>query len=273
MRRLTRQPSILAAEIAWRWCYALSALLLVGWSLAAFLETIPVTEIDLMALSSRFPLFVTWAIQDMFHGSGPAMLRAIVADAAGLVALWLVFATVGRWSVMRALLPGARIAWQPLLQLNLLRAALGSVAVLAYLGALFFSGAVSEAPTPRPGLFFAIFVALWFAIGAAWSAVSWYLQLAPLYAQEAATAWQTIYAAVELARQRATQLGGIGLLLGGARLVLGLAFFFGFFSVLGDALHHSAGAFMVRMAAFTMLYSAVFSVLRLVRLAAFAEVA
>ena len=50
---MLRRPSLGLAEIAWRWSLSFAAVLLLFFSFVEYLDTLPVTEADLLLLRSR----------------------------------------------------------------------------------------------------------------------------------------------------------------------------------------------------------------------------
>src|SRR3954465_2249517 len=176
VRHILHNPSLLLAELVWRWVMGAVSALLIGWTLFNWLDPIHVTNGDLLALSTMFPPFVSMALKDMFRGSGPALVRGIFADVMLLGAVWLVAATAGRMATLPMMRPEVRFDWRGVLSVNLLRAAMAFTAVLAYLGALVLAYIVAGREHFNGANFVLVIMPLWFVISVCWSTVSWYLQ-------------------------------------------------------------------------------------------------
>src|SRR5690349_21659588 len=99
-----RRPSLTFAEISWRWVTGASAAALIVFGLVEYLDTLPVTNGELLFLRSRQPYLVAEAIAHILRGS---LNRAVVTGILAvflLGCLWIVAASVGRIATVRALL-------------------------------------------------------------------------------------------------------------------------------------------------------------------------
>ena len=99
-----RRPAVIAAEIVWRWSFGAAAGALVSVAVLRFLNSLTVTDGDLLALRSRIPLLMADAILHIFQGSGPRLLRMTFIVAPAVSALWILAASAGRAATLRALL-------------------------------------------------------------------------------------------------------------------------------------------------------------------------
>jgi hypothetical protein len=209
-RAAFRRPSLTLAEIVWRWTAGATTVTLIAFGLVEYLDTLPVTNGELLFLRSRQPYLVSEAIAHILRGS---LNRVVIAGLlAGLLLgmLWIVAASVGRISIVRALLDyfrrdfAARLSTtslaidgepdvatnvsangQPLptlLRLNFLRVAVSLAAVLGFVGASILARFVSPDANPQPALAFFVFVPLAAVIYLAWSTLNWLFSLAGMFA-------------------------------------------------------------------------------------------
>ena len=100
---LREEPLLFAAELTWRWCFALAAWLLMLVAAALFLDSLKVSELDQFLLSTMQPALEWSAVNHILHG---ALLRAVWIKfivLAGLTLLWAFAAAVGRAASLRNL--------------------------------------------------------------------------------------------------------------------------------------------------------------------------
>lgn len=212
----------------WRWCFGATGIALFLFALFEFLNTLPVTNGELLFLRTRHPYFVAQAIARILHGSlGRAVMSAMVAFVL-LALLWMIAAAVGRIATVRALLEYFRLNFsqrmaatdvstgtQPtddrragnpfrsLFDLNFLRVSVALGAVLAIVGGTILAGLASPASHPQPGLFLLLWFPITGLICAIWWALNWFLSLAGLFVvRDAADAMGAISAAACLCRER-----------------------------------------------------------------------
>jgi hypothetical protein len=178
-RRSFREPAIVLAEIAWRWSFGTAALALAAGVIFAYLDTLHVSRIELLALRSGAPLLVADAIAHVLRGSGPhlAIIVAIVFPA--MTILWIAAASVGRAATLKALLGhDHRVSLVPQIGINFMRASVALASLIGYLGAAIIAGrAASSDAHVRSGIFLSVFVVLGTAITLVRSRVNWFLSL------------------------------------------------------------------------------------------------
>jgi hypothetical protein len=112
-RAIWGQPSIFLAELAWRWSWGGAAILLIGLAVFEYLHTLIVTPTDLLLLRLRHPVAVSRALADIFHGSGPRVIRTLIVLIPALALLWTLFGALGRFGTVRALIARATPDWVP----------------------------------------------------------------------------------------------------------------------------------------------------------------
>jgi hypothetical protein len=231
-RAAFRRPSLTLAEIMWRWTAGATAAALIAFGLVEYLDTLPVTNGELLLLRTRQPYLVGQAIAHILRGSLNRVVMAGLLAALLLVGLWIVAASLGRIATTRALLDyfsggvAAKVSTTrgplaALLRLNFLRAAVALAAVLGFLSASILAGFVSPDSNPRPALAFFLFLPLAGLICLVWSALNWLLSLAGMFAVRAGEdAVGAIGAAVVFCRERTGPVFAVSTWTGLAHLVL-----------------------------------------------------
>jgi len=177
-RTAFREPAIVLAEIAWRWSFGLAALALVAGSFLAYLATLRVSNLELVALRDHPRWLIADAIGHILQGS-PRLVMAAAIVLPAIFVLWVAAATVGRAATLKALLRReGRVALSPQLGLNFLRAIVTLAALIGYLGAAILAGRAAAGPDDvRPGVFLLVFVVLGTSVTMVRSRVNWFLCL------------------------------------------------------------------------------------------------
>ncbi len=202
-RAAFRRPSLTLAEIMWRWVAGATAAALFVFGLFEYLDTLPVTNGELLFLRTRHPYLVAEAIAHVLRGSLNRVVVGGLVAALLLTTLWIIAGAVGRMATVEGLLDYFRshndgkrdvasnvsteeghesAALSPLLRLNFLRAAVALSAIFGFVGAAILAGFASPDANPRPGLAFALFLPLAGLIGYAWWVLNWLLSLAAMFA-------------------------------------------------------------------------------------------
>jgi len=215
-RAAFRRPSLTIAEITWRWTTGATAAALFLFGLTEYLNTLPVTNGELLFLRTRHPYLVGEAIAHIFRGSlNRAVMSALLA-ALMLTVFWMITASVGRIATVRALLDyfrrdiagnvssnGIRTSLPALLRINFLRAAVALASIFGFVGAAVLAGFASPDVHPRPGLAFVLFLPLAGLICCLWWAFTWLLSLAGMFAvRNGDDVVGAISAALDLCRER-----------------------------------------------------------------------
>jgi hypothetical protein len=232
-RAAFRRPSITLAEIVWRWTVGATAAALFVFGLFEYLNTLPVTNGELLFLRTRHPYLVAEAIAHILRGSLNRAVMSGLLAALMLAALWMIVASMGRISTVRALLDyfrrdlagnvsanGESRPWLALLRLNFLRVALTLAAGFAFVGAAILAGFASPDAHPQPGLAFSLFLPLAGLICYLWWALNWLLSFAGLFAvREGSDAVGAIASATALCRERTGPVFAVTTWMGLAHLV------------------------------------------------------
>src|SRR5579863_2025583 len=226
-RAALRRPLFTFAEISWRWTIGATSCALVLYGFFEYLNTLPVSKRDAALLASRQPALVGRAIAHIFRGS---MNRAVLAASCAGLALslfWMVAASIGRATTVRALLDYFRekfasevsngdsehdelteahektTSFLSLIGLNFLRVVLVLAALLAVVGTAILAGLASSKVNPQPGLVFVLFLPAAALICSIWSMLSWLLSLARVFAiRDGQDAMGALFAAIDYCQYR-----------------------------------------------------------------------
>jgi hypothetical protein len=247
-RAAFRRPSLTLAEVAWRWTAGGTAAALFVFGLFEYLDTLPVTNGELLFLRTRHPYLVGEAIAHILRGSLDRVVISGLLAALLLAVLWVVAASVGRIATVRGLLDYFRrdvarnvsaggvsndgerdVASNvstsgglltALLRLNFLRAVVAVAALVGFVGASILAGFASPDANPRPGVAFLLFLPLAALICWVWWALNWTLSLAGMFAvRDDEDAVGAISAAVAFCRERTGPVFAVSTWTGLAHLV------------------------------------------------------
>lgn len=220
-RTAWRQPSLVLAEVAWRWSWGLASLAVLAACARAYLQSITVTNADLVELRSNVPVLVADAINRMLEGSAAILARLAVVAVPAIALMWIVSASLGSAAVLKALLPQAgKPPMRTLVGVHFLRAASALAAILGYMGAAIVASRLTAAgpdPTPQEAAthllaFSAVFLLLVALVGLAWGTVNWYLSLSPvLVVRDRRDAFGALGEAWALVRRHRREFWGVGL--------------------------------------------------------------
>jgi hypothetical protein len=248
-RSVFRRPALPLAEVAWRWSFGAAAAVLIALGFIEFLDTLPLSNVDLLLFSTRHPLLISQALAHILRGSGLRLAVACVFLFSSLAVLWIVVASVGRAATLDLLLeyirkragdvrreqnvsaPGALLPaaitdsppqWRlrSLVGLNFLRAGLALAACTGSVGAMILAGLASSKTHPRPGIVFLLAVAILLLVWLAWSSVSWFLSLASIFVvRQGKDTFGAVSSAVELFRERFGPVMAVGTCFGLTHLI------------------------------------------------------
>jgi hypothetical protein len=245
-RSVFRRPAMPLAEVAWRWSFGAAASVLFGLGFIEYLDTLPVSNLDLLLLRTRHPWLISQAFVHILHGSGLRLIFSGVLLISALAILWIFIASVGRAATLdtiasyirgRAAQRGAPQAFdsasnnqmaqstpwrfRSLAGLHFLRAALGLAACAACVGAIILAGFVSSNTDPHPALAFFLAGTIICLVWLAWSSVSWVLALASIFVvSRKKDTFAALNSAVALCRDRFGPVMAVGTWFGVAHLVL-----------------------------------------------------
>lgn len=242
-RAAFRRPSLILAEIVWRWIVGFAAAALFFFGLIEFLDSLPVTDRELLLLRTGQPFLVWQVIAYILRsGLGRGVLAAVLA-AMLLTLLWMVAASLGRIATVAYLLDYFRERFDfvvgvsrvgekevpararansfgTLLRIHFLRAVVVMAAVLCFLGAAILAGFASPDSNPQPGVAFVLFLPLALLVGFVAWALNWFLSLAAMLAvRDGEDAVGAMSAAVTICRERTGAIFAVSSWTGLAHLI------------------------------------------------------
>jgi hypothetical protein len=269
-RRAFREPAIVLAEIAWRWTFGLAALALTAASLFVYLDALPMSNVEFLALRRHAPWLIADAIARILYG-GPRLLQVAAIVLPAIFVLWVVAASLGRAATLKALLRCQEpIPLAPQFLLHLLRASVALASVIGYLGALILAGrAAVSIPDLRPGIFLVVLVALVTAISILRSRLNWFLSIGAIFsARDGHGTFPAIREAVAFFRRHLGKFAGTGAVFGVLHGAL-LAFTCVAWMLAVSLAKVPPRITIISVAVITLGYFAVFDFLYLARLAAY----
>jgi len=240
-RAAFRRPLLTSAEIAWRWVVGATATVLFFFGFIEYLDTLPVTNADVLFLRTRQPFLVWQAVAHILRGSVRRALLSLMLAGLLLTLIWLVAASLGRLATVEAMIeyfrarfPAAGETRKPaitaagskndqifaLLRLNFLRVALVVAAIVGLAGGAIIAGSTSSPTHPRTGLEVALFLPIAALVCLLGYALNWLLSLAAVFVvRDNEEAVAAIASAVALCRERAGALLGVSSWTGAAHLI------------------------------------------------------
>jgi len=272
LRRACREPAIVLAEIAWRWSFGLAALALAAGTLFAYLDTIPVSKTELLALRSGVPWLMIDAIAHILRGSGSRLVRAVTMVFPAMAILWIAAATPGRLATLKALFGREdRLPPAPQFVLNLLRASVTLAWLAGCVGTAILAGWVASGDRHvRPGIFLLVFIVLGTTITMLRAGVNWFFSLGAIPAVSGGhDTFGAISEAVGLFSRHAAKFAGVGALLGTVHGVLFVFTTAVCLLVLSLAGKLPLAATLLLLAAISLGYFAAVDFLHIARLAAY----
>lgn len=181
-RVVTRQPSLVFAEITWRWSFGAAFCVLLLFSFSEYLRSLPVSDLDWFMWKSGIPPLMSHALGNTIHGSGYKILRIGAILLPALALFWVFAAALGRAATLRSLMPDGRPRLQSLFGIGLLRAALTLAGILSMV-AVFALAARAYAPRlpdplPHPERATVVAILLGALVWYLWSVGNWILAIA-----------------------------------------------------------------------------------------------
>jgi hypothetical protein len=223
-RAAFRRPLLTFAEITWRWVVGVTATVLLFFGFFEYLDTLPVTNWDVLFLQTRHPFLVWQAIAHIVRGSIGRAVLSLVLAALLLTLIWMIAASLGRLATVHAMIEYFRSRFSTtvrvdgpdvtphnsrreiisnLLQLNFLRVALFLAALVGIAGSAIIASFISSPANPHPVLAFVLFVPLAGVIFVLCYALNWLLSFAAVFVvRDAEDAVGAIFSAVALCLER-----------------------------------------------------------------------
>ena len=241
-RAAFHRPLLTFAEITWRWVVGATAAVLFFFGLFEFLDTLPVTNRELLFLRTRNPFLVSQAIAHILRGHVGRGLLSLTLAALLLAVIWIVAASLGRIATVEALLEyfRARFAadtthegendvtgnpaqgrFATLLRLNFLRVAVALAGVVGLAGAAVVARSASARPDPQTGIAFLLFVAIAGVVCLIGYELNWLLSLAAVFVvRDADDVIGAISNSVALCRRRPAALFAVSTWTGVVHLIV-----------------------------------------------------
>lgn len=243
-RAAFRRPSLTFGEILWRWSFGATAVTLLLFGFFEYLDTLPVTNGELLFLRTRHPFFIAQALAHILHGSLYRAVISLLVAALMLLLFWMFASSVGRIATVRVLLDHFRArssdegaeghqsepagaqdeyspSWTGIVRLNFLRVAVLLAAIVACGGAAILAGYASPKTNPQPGLAFLLFVPMAGVILVIGGALNWLLSLAGVFAvRDGASALKAIAGAAKFFRERTGAVMAVSTWTGLAHLIV-----------------------------------------------------
>jgi hypothetical protein len=284
-RALRREPSVLLAEIAWRWLFGGIATALIAWATIVFLRAIEVSKANQFLLSTLNPELMSYALRDLFHNKWGMLGRLGVTVGVSLAFLWIITATIARSATTRVLLERSaddyaeqrdtRPNLRAIATIQFLRVALLWIGLAAYfLSAVSASRLTTRGDQQHVGAFLFLFLCMFLVAAAVLSFFNWILLLAPIFAiRDDQPFTDATIAAAHFSRTRSGSLIGLNLAHLAIRVVWivfisGIALVpFGFAQILPKWVIFAA------VLVTTLIYSAVADALFVARYAGYIEIA
>jgi hypothetical protein len=286
-RAIFHRPSLGLAEMAWRWSFTAAAGLLLFFSLFEYLDTLPVSNADLLLLRTSQPVLISRALLHIFRGSGFRVMQTALLLGLTLGMAWVAVASLARAATVKAVLayfresgiaipeqqPEGNWHLRSLFTLNFFRLATTLAAIVGIVAAILLGGTASRPSDPAPGSALLIILTIVMLVWFAWSTLNWFLSLAPIFVvAEGKDTFGAIAAAIELCQTHAGSVFATGTWFGLAHITA--------FVVAGSVVHITLGYAAVlprevmrsSVVVFALLYSAIADFLYVGRLAAYVAI-
>ena len=218
---LREEPLLLVSELTWRWCFAVGAWLLVLAAAALFLDTLKVSALDRLLLSTLKPSLATTALSHILHGTLLRVVWTKLIVVMGLTGLWCFAAAVGRAASLRNLVvllggddhdQGEDAGWQfrPMFTLHLMRAIWTWTAIGCFAGSMLLGSAMLQQQRAARAAFFYVFgIALSIVFGVA---LNWFFGLAPIFSiRNQADAREAVSLTLDFCARQGGRLFGLSL--------------------------------------------------------------
>lgn len=272
-RLVVRQPSLVLAEITWRWCFGATFWMLLVLSFSEYLRSLPVSNLDWLMWRSGIPPLMSHALGNTIHGSGYKLLRAAAVLLPSFAIAWIFTAALGRAATLRSLIPCGAARFRTLLGISFLRAALTLAGVLSVITmfALASSAYVPRLPNalPHPGRATVVVIFLGALVWYLWSVGNWLLGLAPVKAAAGCDTLNSVSASVREVSGRLRRYVAIGAAFTGLHVLVFVAATWAAFMVLGTAGLLPSKLVLAGLVAVTLAYCALADFLYIARLASY----
>jgi hypothetical protein len=278
---LRDEPLLFVAELTWRWCFGVAAWLLALGAAALFLDSLRVSALDRLLLSTMKPALEWSALNHILHG---ALLRYVWTKfivMTALTLLWCFAAAAGRAASLRNLIAFVGgddrdefAGWQfrPIFQLHLLRAVWTWTAIGCFAGSVFLGTAMLQHQRAARAAFFYVFgIALSLVFGVV---LNWFFGLAPLFCiRQQASARDGLSHTLDFCARQGGRLFGLSLGFLALRLMWAGSMFLLILAPTNLSKHLALGWILLLMGFLYLIYLAGADALYLARLGAYVALA
>jgi hypothetical protein len=176
------RPYVGIMEVLWRWSFGATFWLLAFFCFAEYLQSLPIRKEQLFLLASGQSMLALKALQQIFHGSTPRLIRAFLLLACTATFGWIALAAIGRAATLRPLIhkEEGKVTSGSLLGLNVLRA-LAFVLTAGLTIAIFVLLSSNNSDSDSVTLATLLSLALIFVAWCGWGVGNWFLSLAVIF--------------------------------------------------------------------------------------------
>jgi hypothetical protein len=221
-RVLQRAPTVVLAEIAWRWTFGIALWAVVYYSFREYFASVQINSTEYTLLRYLEPY--TWiaitarvmaAFLSGFRTMGPIIVPV-------LVILWVTLATVGRAATVRSLVMlEPKTNWVSSMVFSVFRVTFAFAAFLAIFGSGVLVNVIVGDTTQHFGESVALMLLFMLLIGFIWSAVNWLFSVAPIFAAaQGRGVWPSLADTGQLYRSESRSFVGTAFWFSSARAIL-----------------------------------------------------
>jgi hypothetical protein len=220
-RAVVRMPSLLLAELAWRWSFGLAAMVLIGIGVREVQHAVTLSPTDELLLGSMQPMLMGEAWAHILRQTLPLLFKLAAILLPALSVMWVAAATLGRAVTIRRVLDHfaassedavaeRKIRWGAMTALHAFRATVMLAVFLGYLGAGVVASRfvnIEEGKPPSLDAAWVVFVMIFAVVVIVAAGLNWVLSLAPVFVvRDGRGTWESMGDAVKLFRERGSQL-------------------------------------------------------------------
>jgi hypothetical protein len=183
-RAVLAAPGVMLAEVVWRFAFGGVAWVLLVVATVEFLDSIVVSDGDLLLLRSMAPPLAFAALRHMLEGSTARLLTLALVLGPSLALFWIVASAVGRGATLGRLLDrefNQESCWRALLRLSFLRAAVALAALVGVVGSVLLAAVIVGQPERHPAALALIAIGLLKLDILCWAVLNWVLSVAPIF--------------------------------------------------------------------------------------------
>jgi hypothetical protein len=275
-RAITQTPSLILAEIAWRWTFGIAMWAVLAYIALSSLGQVRVTDAEIKLIRAFDPYASSYVLLRVLNSIVPVMVRVLAYAMPALTVLWIAAATLGRAATLTALLGdrAGKVRWSALAGVNVLRAIVLFAAVLAFVGSSILVGRFFRGTPELLGAAILLNLGINLLILSVWSLLNWFLSLAPIFVmRDGVGTFSAFGISLDLFRERSGAYMGAAVALGLVRLLLLVLVSFISLIPLGMIGNSPTRAVVVVSVAVAIIYWALMDVVQIWRIAAYVSLA